>query len=1228
MASIILSNAGAAVGSALLPAPFGAFLGRQIGQSLGGVIDNNLFGSGTPKVRGPRLADLAVQTSTYGKMIPIAYGTIRIAGNIIWSRPIKETATTSSSGGGGGGKGGGGGGGSSSSVTTFSYSATLAVAICEGEIDDVLRIWADARQLDVSQYTLRIYKGGEEQTPDSLIQAYEGASRTPAYRGMAYVVFEDFPLADYGNRIPNFTFEIQKRVPYPDYGDEILEEMIKGMIMVPGGGEYVYDTQVEYKIPGTQAGSSWVQQGEQQALNMHNPSGQANALLSLGNLKHTCPNVEWVAVVVSWFGDSLDAGVCVVKPGVEYQSGAITSPDTWQVGSFTRDTARQITLENGSVRYGGTPDDDSILRYLDELRARGYKIMFYPILFMDVDGKPWRGEMTGSAADVSSFFTKTHGYNAFITHYASLVNGKVDGFIIGSEMRGLTKVSDTPGAYPAVAQLVSLAAAVKGILGSGVKVTYAADWSEYHHADGGWYNLDPLWSSPHIDVVGIDAYFPLADAPQGDYDIDSLIAGWTSGEGYDWYYTDPERTSQAPLAPEYAWKNIEWFWSNTHVNPDSNPTAWIPESKPVWFTEYGFPSVDGAANQPNVFYDPTSASSAFPYHSKGRVDFRAQRAALTATEQQWKDSNMVERMFVWTWDARPFPYWPDLLNVWTDGVAWKTGHWVQGKLGISSLAGIVSDLCLRTGLAEEDIDVSGITEQVDGFILSAPQTVRQAVEILQQGYFFDAVESDNTLKFLPRGGAEEAQIPESDLVPDADGDSRDVFGITRTQEIELPKRVSVIYLDRLLNYQSSTQYSQREATLSQETLTLDLPIVMADQVAKNIADVRLFSEWTGRTAYQFSLPAKYAQLEPGDVITVTVSDIDHRMRILAIQRQTPGTLRVQAVADDVSVYDFYTLPGSGSQILQSTQNIPLTRLELMDIPAFPGDDGNRALLRMAAAGLSANWTGSSLYRSDDGGSSYFRINDITVPAVIGNASTALAAGPAAVFDAFNTVTVVLAGNGELQSATELAVLNGANAAVLGDEIIQFKTAMLVTPGEYTLGGLLRGRLGTEWAIGNHVAGERFVLLNSAVLRQTMASTLIGLTRSYKPVTFGHTLSITAAQDFTYAGAALKPLSPVHVSGERDGGGNLAISWIRRTRLGGSWQDGIDVPLNEASEAYEVDIMDGMDVVRTLAGLAEPAVIYSAADQADDFGSPQSSVSINVYQLSNVIGRGYAAAAVV
>jgi hypothetical protein len=112
----------------------------------------------------------------------------------------------------------------------------------------------------------------------------------------------------------------------------------------------------------------------------------------------------------------------------------------------------------------------------------------------------------------------------------------------------------------------------------------------------------------------------------------------------------------------------------------------------------------------------------------------------------------------------------------------------------------------------------------------------------------------------------------------------------------------------------------------------------------------------------------------------------------------------------------------------------------------------------------------------------------------------------------------------------------------------------------------------------------------------------------------------------YTGVGLRPLSPVHVRGRRNGG-DLTISWIRRTRVDGDSWDGIEVPLGEEAEAYEVDILDGSVVKRTLASVV-PTLTYSAAQQTADFGAPQANVAVRVYQLSPSRGRGAGRLAVV
>jgi hypothetical protein len=190
MATIVFTALGTLLGGPLGGA-LGAFAGRQV--------DGLIFGS--PSRDGPRLKDLTVTSSSYGTPIARHYGRMRVAGSVIWSTDLVEHAQTH------GGKG-------QPSVTTYSYSASFAVALASREITNLGRIWADGNLLRGSAGDLkvggsmRVYNGSRDQNADPLIAAAEGAETCPAYRGIAYVVFEDLQLEEFGNRIPALTFEV------------------------------------------------------------------------------------------------------------------------------------------------------------------------------------------------------------------------------------------------------------------------------------------------------------------------------------------------------------------------------------------------------------------------------------------------------------------------------------------------------------------------------------------------------------------------------------------------------------------------------------------------------------------------------------------------------------------------------------------------------------------------------------------------------------------------------------------------------------------------------------------------------------------------------------------------------------------------------------------------------------------------------------------------------------
>ncbi len=1260
MADIVLPVVGATAGF-VLGGPSGAILGANIGSMAASTFFPKTQRVQLPTQEGPRLADLRAQTATYGNMIPKVYGTMRLAGNVIWSTDIKEvksekTTTQTSSGGG---KGGGGGKTSTSQTTvSYEYFVTLAIAICEGPIDEVIRVWADSKVLtedvlSASQGKYNVHHGDETQGVDDIMAKYIAAGTIPAYRGMAYVMIEDFPLAEYGNRIPNFTFEVRHTLRFQPQ----VEDLIKDVVMIPGAGEFVYGSDIQSKQDGYVDAftGQFTPTGDKEFINMHNYEGKADVLVAIDQMQKVLPNLEWIAIVVSWFATSTDAGDCTIIPKVEFQGTTQVLPSDWSVAGLSRAAAQKVLFfDPETPTYGGTPSDHTVVQLCQELQNRGLKVMLYPMPFVDTitpEPKPWRGRIApANVSDANSWFTKTNGYNAFITHYANLSVGGtalkdvIDALVIGSELIGMTGYSDSAGSYPAVDQLVSLAATVKTAVGAGVKITYAADWSEYHSVDG-WFNLDPLWASSNIDFVGIDSYFPLTpDLPQSQIDEDKIKEYWEKGEGWD-YFWNGDRTVQTNFADDnpsepfkYAWKNLEYWWKNTHTNPDSNTTAWTAKMKPVWFTEFGFPSVDGCPNQPNVFYDPTSSESFYPRGSKGRVDFQAQRQALNATleylegrSQEAGNSELVPRRFVWTWDGRPFSFWPDLQGVWSDSILWATGHWINGKLGNSTLGAVVGDLLQAAGLTASDYDVSRLTDTLEGFILDRPITVRNALEYLTKAYFFDIVESDGILKCVPRGSESVKSIDEDYLIATNKRGIQDILEMNYAQELELPQRVNVTYLDRPFNYDPVTQTSQRQTVRAVDQVSMNLPIVMGATLAKQIADITLYGTWKERLSFQLMLPPEFVRVEPTDVITVTVSGVAHEMRVIKTDMEANGVMKVGAVAEEISSYDFYTPPGETGNNIQPPVLVPDTLAEFIDAPPLPTDTiQNQGLLRIGVAADGKNWNGAAVYRSDDGGeaggNSFNLLAGLDGAAVFGVISTNLPAGPFQTWDDINEVEIVLT-SGSLISVSELAVLNGANAALIGDELIQFQNAQLIGESNYKLTRFLRGRQGTEWAIDSHASGDRFVLLSPALYTSAIANNVIGRELYYKAVSVGNTLATTDEKSFTYSGRNLKPFSPVHISGSRDGSDNLTINWIRRSRLDSEWRDGVGIPLGEESEAYQVDILDGSTVVRTIEATS-PTASYSAADQTTDFGSAQSSVDVKIYQMSAVVGRGYAAEATV
>lgn len=536
-----------------------------------------------------------------------------------------------------------------------------------------------------------------------------------------------------------------------------------------------------------------------------------------------------------------------------------------------------------------------------------------------------------------------------------------------------------------------------------------------------------------------------------------------------------------------------------------------------------------------------------------------------------------------------------------------------------ALSDIVGGICERAGLTSSDIDVTDLTDEVDGYIITRNMSARAAIEPLQKAYFFDGAEYGNKINFVKRGGSSAKTILQDDLGATEYGSDKYALKQTRMQNSELPSDVTVGYMSSIRDYEVATQRAQRINYSVPNTVGQELAIVMSDDKALQIADITLYNSYTEREKFEFALTNDHVDLNPTDVVTVTYEGDSRVVRLVKLSYG--DVIECEAISEDSQVY---TSTATAAPDTWSGQTISLpgnTYVAYRDIPMLRNADNDSGLY-FAAAGYKASWTGAQIFKSVDGGTTYSPITAIFASGTAGSAVDALPDAVSTLWDRTNTLTIALV-TGSLSSATEDNVIKGTNYLLVGSEIIQFANATLNGDGTYTVDTLIRGRRGTEWATTEHEVGEGVILLTESTIRRFEAT--LNTAVKYKAVTLGKYVENAVAETVTNTGVSLKPFSPAYVRGSRDGSNNLTVTWMRRSRyIGGPlWA----LPVFEESESYEVDVMSGSTVLRTISSSSETAS-YSAAEQTADGLTPGDPVTINVYQLSGTVGRGYATEATI
>ncbi|MEM1273863.1 MAG: glycoside hydrolase TIM-barrel-like domain-containing protein [Pseudomonadota bacterium] len=1445
MATILLSAAGAAVGSSFSGSILGlsgAAIGRAVGATVGRVIDQHLLGQGSAPVETGRIDRYRLSGVGEGTPVATTQGRMRLGGQVIWSTHFLERSETT---------GGGKGAPQQPETTSYSYSVSLALALCEGEILSVGRIWADGTLVEKDAINLRVYRGTDDQLPDPKIEAVEGAGEVPAYRGMAYVVIEDLQLNPYGNRVPQFSFEVVRAVESTTQTPPSAQDMLRGVALIPGTGEYSLATSAISFRRGV---------GQTQRVNMNTASGASDFQTSLDALTSELPNCRAVSLVVSWFGDDLRAGQCRIRPKVEQklEDGAEMP---WEVSGLTRAAAEQLAQIDSRPIYGGTPADAAVIEAITALHDADQEVMLYPFLLMEIlEGNglpdpwsdatdqpvlPWRGRITGdkapgvagstdgtaaNGAAIDAFFgTVTASdfavfngsvsylgpdewtYSRFILHLAALsaAAGGVAAFCIGSEFRSLTQMRDETG-FPFVDKLQQLAHQVRAILPD-TKIGYSADWSEYfgyHPQDGSGdvlFHLDPLWADEDIDFIGIDNYMPLADWRDGTshadaswgsiYNLDYLKTNIEGGEGYDWYYPsadarnaqirEPITDGDAGTPWIFRYKDIRNWWSNLHIerrhplafsvltsgdapqlwsvqnctvsahadafdrfvqpvevtaissqtdgletgatapiladqsyqlrvhlrlgssmsgrididHPDGAlsltwdgavlpvaqgatqvlqdvtvvaqgddvftlqailryasaasvslrvgpntstpggslllfgadmspypvlPTAWIPQSKPIWFTEIGCPAIDKGANQPNVFFDPKSSESEVPYFSNGRRDDVIQMQCLRAVTQYWAeeennpisalyDGSMIDmdRIFAWSWDARPYPAFPSDTDRWSDGENYTTGHWISGRMSGQSLDLVVAEICRNAGLT--DIDVSALYGVVRGHSTAELETARARLQPLMLAYDFTAVERDGKVVFQHLPLLPDATVIDGEVVVDQDTEG---LSFTRAPEAETAGRVRIAHVEADGVFETRIAEAIFPDETNQSTSQNELPLSLTATEARDIAQRWLAGARVARDTVEFSLPPSRRDVRAGALIELPGGGL---WRVDRVDDGGPRKIEATRVEPTISV------PSDAMETLAPAElYVPAVPVDpvFMDLPLLTGDEVEHAPHIAVAA---TPWPGSvAVYASAS--EDNFALNSVVDAAsVIGVLETPLLAAAPGRWDRGAPVRVRIL-NGTLSSISPEEVLNGGNVAALGAddtgpwEVMQFADADLIAPDLWEVSLRLRGQAGSEGDMAQTwPVGTLFVLLNGRPQQIDLASSARGLLRHYRVGPARRSLDDASyvSRQLAFEGIGLRPYAPAHLRAVSDVS-SANFTWIRRTRIDGdSWQ-GSEVPLGEEREDYLIRVSDASGLRREET-VAHPSWSYSSADLAAD--GTAFPYTVDVAQISARFGPG-------
>lgn len=1231
MLGILSSAAGLFGGSGIL----------RIGLGIGSAVAMYLLG-GQGGSHDNRLDDLKVSSSTYGKGLPIVYGTMRCSGNMFWSTDFVEEKHYFNSKG--------------KDITgkkkddkkgqrVYEYFANFAIALCEGPVDEVLRIWADSNLIydkynpdnedlvgpgfsqetedggggkfgkgggksaggkkghsggDSGRFGFRFYSGSKVQLPDPFMVETEGADKTPAYRDVCYLFFEKLALQDFGNRIPTITAEVsvlkERAVTY-QYCRPLIESdvipannTVRDAYVDPNRYRlYIIGNGVDGRMVRTYDLASFVETNRGYLTGTYD----VPAYNGLGHfIGMTTVNLGSLDIAgLSHDGDLIGAAISGNSEPVFF-----IDPNTL--------TPRYVF---GAVSADLGNDDDSV-QNIDKATA---------LVAVEVDPLSGSTETILLTAIVSqfgdlSFFKGTVDEGYQYNYQNAEIGGSSHKVVPGLPTIGASYfyvIANDNKIYRCKTQGVPITGTEHGQENTAV-VIYQGDI-----------------------VAGVDVSYGISDPFV-------VIGAECLGLIETLISADPKRQGTwavklDPITGETLWrKRID---TNTNIAPGGTMqlTPILSGNKMMWMGTAG-----------------SSIGTCY------EIDFRTEEVTSFSLPAGFIQPDSFQA------------YWPlggyILMGGVVDDDSEFDGEWTlflarvdrlsQVKVGIKD---IFIDMCKRVGVPDAKISVAALNdEQITGYIIEEPTPARSVLEDLIKIFLFDIVESDYTLKAISRGSDIPLLTITEEQLGVVNADLHEAYKETTIQAIDCPATCDVSYVNPDEDYKNGTQHYRRPISpmpvmSSRDILTVALPMAMKPDRAKQLAQKILLSIWAERTTYDTLLPWTYLKYDPADIIAFQMSNgFEVQLRMYQMDIGADYTISAAGVAQFPGSYNSDILAVEPGGIIKlRKQAAPVTFPFIFDTPYLSDADvqGSGGFdYYWGAGGYTAGLKYAALERRLSPGE-WTAVDATAYETVYGVVVGNIPDPPNGPFATDDTTELLLApahrfnfGDQvfEWESIPDAEWPSEQNMIIVGEEVILFKDAEVLDNGRVKLTTLIRGWRGTEQYAYLHGGkfSEQFAVVTENSLRTTPESLdLINNQFQFKTLSPGLLINLPVVTRKTLTGGTLRPYAPAYFNRVADTptAGDIRITWARRTRYGGGLKNGTGVvPLNEESELYEVYILsepydegtfdpaDEDTYVRTYSGITSPQVDYTAAQQITDGFTEEDNLYVVVFQISAQVGRGF------